>query len=251
VTLPSPAGLHPSELRPVAVSHSLRAQVADAVRAALVAGSMTSGEVYSAPQLAERFGVSVTPVREALLELVRDGLLVAVRNRGFRVADPTDLELDATSEVRLLLEPAAAARAAGQPADRRAAAEERLRAGARAVAEAAEAGDVVAHVRADREFHASLLELAGNAVLTETVLRLRDRSRLYGRDGDTGRDTLRQAAVEHERLVDLVLAGDADGARDLMAGHVAHVRAEWSPGGHAGHDRGASARHGSPGRAGT
>jgi DNA-binding GntR family transcriptional regulator len=237
VTLPHPAGLLHSELRPVAVHDSLRAQVADAVRAALVAGSMSSGEVYSAPQLAERFGVSVTPVREALLELVRDGLLVAVRNRGFRVADPTDAELDATSEVRLLLEPAAAARAALQPADRRAEAQERLREAAHGVSDAAEAGDVVAHVRADRDFHAALLDLAGNAVLAETVLRLRDRSRLY-RHGAADRDTLRQAADEHDRLVELVLAGDAEGARDLMAGHVAHVRAEWSPGAPAGaHDR--------------
>jgi DNA-binding GntR family transcriptional regulator len=243
VTLPDPVradadGPHLSGLRPVAVHDSLRAQVADAVRAALVAGSMSSGEVYSAPQLADRFGVSVTPVREALLELVRDGLLVAVRNRGFRVADPTDVELDATSEVRLLLEPAAAERAARQPADRRAAAERRLREAALAVTAAAEAEDVVAHVRADRAFHAALLDLAGNAVLAETVLRLRDRSRLYGRGGDVVQDTLRQAADEHDRLVDLVVAGDADGARELMTGHVAHVRAEWSPGsGPGGSDR--------------
>jgi DNA-binding GntR family transcriptional regulator len=229
VTLPHPAGLHPAELRPVAVHDSLRAQVADAVRAALVAGSMTSGEVYSAPQLAERFGVSVTPVREALLELVRDGLLVAVRNRGFRVADPTAVELDATSEVRLLLEPAAVARAAHQPVERRTEAEPRLRAAARRVREAADAGDVVAHVRADRDFHAALLDLAGNAVLAETVLRLRDRSRLYGHGGDRLLGTLQQAAAEHDRLVDLVVAGDADGAREAMAGHVGHVRAEWSP----------------------
>jgi DNA-binding GntR family transcriptional regulator len=243
VTLPDPVradtdGPHLSGLRPVAVHDSLRAQVADAVRAALVAGSMSSGEVYSAPQLADRFGVSVTPVREALLELVRDGLLVAVRNRGFRVADPTDVELDAPSEVRLLLEPAAAERAARQSADRRAAAERRLREAARAVTAAAEAEDVVAHVRADRAFHAALLDLAGNAVLAETVLRLRDRSRLYGRGGDVVQDTLSQAAAEHDRLVDLVLAGDADGARELMTGHVAHVRAEWSPGsGPGGSDR--------------
>lgn len=229
MTLPHPAGLHLSELRPVAVHDSLRAQVADAVRAALVAGSMTSGEVYSAPQLAERFGVSVTPVREALLELVRDGLLVAVRNRGFRVADPTDVELDATSEVRLLLEPAAALRAARQPVERRAEAEPRLRAAARKVSEAADAGDVVAHVRADRDFHAALLDLAGNAVLAETVLRLRDRSRLYGYGRDRLLGTLQQAAAEHERLIDLVVAGDADAAREAMAGHVGHVRAEWSP----------------------
>lgn len=224
MTLPQRA-----ELRPVAVHDSLRAQVADAVRAALVAGSMSSGAVYSAPQLAERFGVSVTPVREALLELVRDGLLVAVRNRGFRVADPTDAELDATSEVRRLLEPAAAARAARQPAERRAEAEPRLRAAARTVDDAAQAGDVIAHVRADRDFHLALLELAGNPVLAETVLRLRDRSRLYGRGGDRLLSTLRQAAAEHEHLVDLVVAGDADGAWAAMAHHVGHVRAEWSP----------------------
>jgi DNA-binding GntR family transcriptional regulator len=219
----------PVELRPVAIRDSLRAQVADAVRAALVAGSMPSGEVYSAPQLAERFGISVTPVREALLELVRDGLLVPVRNRGFRVADPGDAELDATSEVRLLLEPAAAERAARQPVERRVAAGEPLREAARRVAAAAAAGDVVGHVRADRDFHAALLELGGNPVLTETVLRLRDRSRLYGGAGGAARATLEQAALEHDEILDLVAVGDAEGARAAMAAHVRHVRAEWSP----------------------
>lgn len=220
----------PVELPAPVLPDSLRAQVGDAVRAALVAGAMTPGEVYSAPQLAERFGVSVTPVREALLELVRDGLLVAVRNRGFRVADQDEAELDATSEVRLLLEPAAAERAASRPAELRAAAADGLRTAARRVVEAAAASDVVAHVRADRAFHAALLDLAGNPVLTETVLRLRDRSRLYGSADGVSRPLLEHAAAEHHRLLDVILAGDASQARALMADHVRHVRREWSPG---------------------
>ncbi len=211
------------------VRESLRAQVGDAVRAALVTGQMTPGEVYSAPQLAERFGVSVTPVREALLELVRDGLLVAVRNRGFRVVDPDPFELDAVGEVRLLLEPEAAALAAQQPAQLRDAAAGALRAAARRVVEAAAAGDVADHVRADRAFHAALLELAGNPVLAETVLRLRDRSRLYG-NGAVARGTLEQAAAEHYALLDLIAGGDAARAREAMTAHVRHVRREWSPG---------------------
>lgn len=227
--LPAP-GPAPAGLRPAVVRDSLRAQVADAVRAALVAGQMAPGEVYSAPQLAERFGVSVTPVREALLELVRDGLLVAVRNRGFRVADPEPGELDATSEVRLLLEPAAAELAALAPRSRREAAAPGLREAARAVVEAAAHGDVVAHVRTDRAFHALLLDLAGNPVLAETVLRLRDRSRLYGATGSVPPGTLEHAAAEHYELVDLIAAGDGAGARAAMTGHVRHVRREWSPG---------------------
>ena len=214
----------------VVVRESLRAQVGDGLRAALVTGQMSPGEVYSAPQLAERFGVSVTPVREALLELVRDGLLVAVRNRGFRVVDPAPGELDAMGEVRLLLEPAAAERAARQPEGRRAAAAGPLRDAARQVVAAAAAGDVVAHVRADRAFHAALLELADNPVLAETVLRLRDRSRLYGAGGETPRGTLEHAAAEHYVLLDLIAAGNAEGAREAMTNHVRHVRREWSPG---------------------
>jgi DNA-binding GntR family transcriptional regulator len=217
------------ELRPPVARDSLRAQVADSVRAALVAGTMPPGEVYSAPQLAERFRVSVTPVREALLELVHDGLLVAVRNRGFRVAEQSAAELDATSEVRLLLEPAGAERAARQPGRRRAEAEQPLREAARQVVEAAAAGDVVAHVRADRSFHAALLDLAGNPVLTETVLRLRDRSRIYGSAGGVPKTTLEQAAAEHYVIIGLVAAGDAEAARAAMADHVRHVRREWSP----------------------
>ena len=215
---------------PAIVRESLRSQVVDAVRAALVTGRMSPGEVYSAPQLAERFGVSVTPVREALLELVRDGLLVAVRNRGFRVVDPGPGELDAVGQVRLLLEPAAAELAARQPDERRAAAVAALREAAGRVVEAAAAADVVAHVGADRAFHAGLLELAGNPVLTETVLRLRDRSRIYGRDGQVPRRTLEHAASEHYLLLDLIEAGDAPGARAAMTDHVGHVRREWSPG---------------------
>lgn len=226
---PVTAGTGPGVLRPVVVRDSLRAQVADAVRAALVAGQMSPGEVYSAPQFAERFGVSVTPVREALLELVRDGLLVAVRNRGFKVADPGPGELDATSEVRLLLEPAAAERAALQDPARRDAAAGPLREAARRVVEAAADGDVVAHVQADRAFHALLLELAGNPVLTETVLRLRDRSRLYGPAGSVPYGTLERAAGEHYALLELIAAGDSAGAAAAMAEHVRHVRREWSP----------------------
>jgi DNA-binding GntR family transcriptional regulator len=212
----------------LAAGDSLRRQVTDALRAALVAGRMLPGEVHSAPALAERFGVSVTPVREALLDLAKDGLVEPLRNKGFRVTTPDLAELDATSDVRLLLEPAAAARAARLDPGRRRPAAEALRPLARRIVTAAAAGDVVAHVQADRAFHAALLELAGNPVLTETVLRLRDRSRLFGLDDLARAGRLVEAAAEHDHLLDLVVAGDAEAASAAMALHVGHVRAEWS-----------------------
>ncbi|WP_198950217.1 MULTISPECIES: GntR family transcriptional regulator [unclassified Kineosporia] len=210
------------------VRGTMRDQVADSLRAAVVAGQMAPGEVYSAPALAERFGVSATPVREALLDLVRDGLMEPVRNKGFRVTALSSAELDATGDVRALLEPEAAARAARRPEAERRAAVERLRPVARRIVEAARSGDVVGHVRADREFHAGLLELTGNPVLAETVMRLRDRSRLYGLPRLAERGTLSDTAREHDTILDLVAAGDAEAAAAAMRHHVGHVRGEWS-----------------------
>lgn len=70
----------------------------------MVAGELKPGELYSAPALGERFGVSATPVREAMLELSKDGFVVAERNRGFRVVEVAERDLDEISQIRLLLE---------------------------------------------------------------------------------------------------------------------------------------------------
>lgn len=63
---------------------SLREQVADALRAAVVSGEMRPGEIYSAPTLAAAFGVSATPVREAMLDLAKQSLIEVIPTRGSR-----------------------------------------------------------------------------------------------------------------------------------------------------------------------
>ena len=83
---------------------SLREQVSRALEAAMVAGELKPGEMYSAPALGELFGVSATPVREAMQDLAKDGFVEAVRNRGFRVIEMSDADLDQISQIRLLLE---------------------------------------------------------------------------------------------------------------------------------------------------
>src|SRR5579859_6219954 len=91
---------------------NLRELVRRALEAALVAGELQPGEIYSAPALAERFGVSATPVREAMLDLVKDGFVEVVRNKGFRVVAMSELDLDRISDIRLMLEVPSTVRAA-------------------------------------------------------------------------------------------------------------------------------------------
>jgi len=207
---------------------SLRHQVAHALRAALVAGQMRPGLVYSAPGLAEQFGVSATPVREAMLDLANEGLVEAVRNKGFRVTELTDKDLDDMTHIRTLIEVPTVADVARRREDATALAVEALRPLAREIEQHAVEPDLIQYVEADRRFHLRLLALAGNPHLVDVVRGLRARSRLYGLQALAERGELQASAAEHRQLVDIVLAGDPDGAADLMRRHIGHVRGTWA-----------------------
>ncbi|HEX6327043.1 MAG TPA: GntR family transcriptional regulator [Jiangellaceae bacterium] len=204
---------------------SLREHVTDALRAAIVSGDMAPGQTYSAPTLAERFGVSATPVREAMLDLAKQGLIEVIPNKGFQVTRITDTELDQITEIRLLLEPPAAAKAAQRatPAD-----VAELTELAREVVGAARDGDLIKHVEADRAFHGRLLELGGNDRLVRIVYDLRDRTRLYGLANLAERGDLGVTVEEHLTMCEHLAVGDSEALAELVATHIGHVRREWA-----------------------
>jgi DNA-binding GntR family transcriptional regulator len=204
---------------------SLREEAADALRAALVAGQMRPGVVYSVPALATQFGVSATPVREAMLDLVKESLVEPVRNRGFRVTELSDSELDDITHLRALIEVPTVADIAtfADAAD-----VEALRPYAEAIVTSAQAGDLIGYIHSDRIFHLRLLGFAGNEQLVEIVRDLRDRARLYGLERMVEQGRLVASAEEHHELLEALLAHDSDLAEDVMARHIGHIRGIWS-----------------------
>ncbi|MGW3087022.1 GntR family transcriptional regulator [Streptomyces sp. NPDC001108] len=212
-------------LNAISAQEHLRDQVANALRAALISGELRPGVIYSAPALAADFGVSATPVREAMLDLAREGLVEAVRNKGFRVTELTEQDLDDFTELRVMIEVPTVGRIArmGKTAEL-----EALRPLARAIVEAASEHDILGYLEADRRFHLELLGLAGNRRLVEEVGNLRKRSRLFGLNRLDASGLLVQSAEEHAQLLDLLIAGDAAGAERCMLGHMSHVRNLWA-----------------------
>jgi DNA-binding GntR family transcriptional regulator len=212
-------------VRRLAQRENLRDSVANALRAAVISGELKPGEVYSAPTLGARFGVSATPVREAMLDLVREGLVISLRNKGFRVTEVSDADLDDVAAVRQLIEPPTirdvvpAIPAADHP---------RLRRLAEDIVVAAEAGDLIAYIEADRVFHVTLLAYSGNQKLVDVVSDLRSQTRLLGLTPLVESGRLVPSATEHHELLDLVEAGDGEGAEQLMRRHIGHVRGLWA-----------------------
>jgi DNA-binding GntR family transcriptional regulator len=156
---------------------SLRETIAEKLRGAIITGEMRPGQVYPAAALAQRLGVSATPVREAMLTLAQEGMVEAVRNKGFRVIELADSDLDQITYIRRLIEVPTVAEITKGPLHAEAAS---LRGLADAIVTAAARSDLTEYLRADREFHLGLLRLSGNEVLVQIVGDLRSRARLYG-----------------------------------------------------------------------
>ncbi|MEU6143567.1 GntR family transcriptional regulator [Streptomyces sp. NPDC047081] len=206
-------------------SPNYRERVVNVLRAALISGELRPGQVYSAPALAPRLGVSATPVREAMLELVKEGMVEIVPNKGFRVTAVSEQQLDEYTHIRSLIEiPTTVGLAAtADPVDL-----EALRATAMECVTAAGKGDLIAYVEADLNFHLGLLALAGNEHLVEVVRDLRRRSRLFGLTALVEAGRLEASAREHLELLDALLARDAEKTREVMTRHLGHVRGLWS-----------------------
>lgn len=212
-------------VNPIVERQSLREEIAISLRAAVVSGKLEAGVVYSVPSLAVQFGISATPVREAMLELARDGLVEPVRNRGFRVSAMTDRQLDEITQLRALIEiptVAAVAEVATQEQTRE------LHRLAERICAAAKANDLAAYLDHDMTFHLALLAISGNELLVQTVGSLRRRTRLYGLAQLEREHRLTRSAEEHLEIVDALSRGDAAMAEEAMRRHIGHVRNLWA-----------------------
>jgi DNA-binding GntR family transcriptional regulator len=190
------------------------------IRQMIARGALPAGEPINQEELARTLGISVTPLREALRRLAAEGFIVLAAHRDARVAPLSDEEARDLREMRVPLESLAARLAA-----ERIAPDQRVR--LKALADSLEPLGEHATERAidaHRDFHAVIWEAAHNPPLTATLDLLWDRSDRYRRQGLSeirGTGTMRTADFEqHFELMDLILAGDRDGAADLMRRHV-------------------------------
>ncbi|WP_110946093.1 GntR family transcriptional regulator [Streptomyces avicenniae] len=218
---PPQAARPPLPVRPRTLPerHSVRAQVLAALRDALATGELEPGGTYSAPTLAERYGVSATPVREAMQQLVSEGVVETVPNRGFRVAGRSPRDAAELAEVRAALEiPALLRLARTLPSERWS----ELRPLAEATVSAARVGDRAAYAEADRRFHRSLLALTGNRHLVAVAEDLHRKSQAPAAHGARpGPAELVADALIHSALLDALGAGDLVTAERLARDHLA------------------------------
>ena len=204
---------------------NLREEAVEVLRAGILGGELAPGSIHSAVSLAGQLGVSPTPVREAMLELAKSGLVEVLPNRGFRVTVVDDEDLDEICALRLALEVPALEAVVANATDEQL---EALLAPLHELESAAFRRDVPAFLVADRTFHLQLLALARNRRLVRIVAELRDQARITGLRSLAAAGALQATASEHRPILEAVRARDLAAAQRLMAGHLENTRGVWA-----------------------
>ncbi|MHB8767330.1 MAG: GntR family transcriptional regulator, partial [Deferrisomatales bacterium] len=200
--------------RPVAI----RRTVYDSLREELLSGRLAAGSRLVEGQLAERIGVSRTPIREALHLLEREGLVEPIPRGGYRVKTVSWAEVEEICEIRALNEGLAARWAiARMGAEDLRALEECV---ARSEAEA-RAGQTRHFADRDAEFHELLARASGSARLAELCQTLRRHMLLYRVESLRSPETVRLAVAGHRRLLDRLRHRDVPGAEAAIRQHLA------------------------------
>ena len=199
-------------------------RVLHAVRELILGGELSPGARLGEVELADRLGVSRTPVREALTRLAAEGIVEIQPNRGARVATWTVAELEGVFDLRLSLEPQLTAFAVPNagPADIG-----ELDDLAHRMVEVGSPGssqDLDALVPLNRAFHDRLVALAGHPALAAALAAAIHPPIVLRNFHAYDAAALRRSLAHHVEIVAALRAGDATWARAVMTAHIHNAR---------------------------
>lgn len=197
-----------AEARPRGAPGTAAQHALDGLRRAMVEGELRPGDRVRQEEIAERLGVSLAPVREALAVLEQEGQVAYLPRRGYTVAELDLEEMREIYALRELLEERAA-RAALPLLD--ADAIDRLELAAGECAAAVAAGDVAAELEANRRFHFGVLASPGQTHTLRLIRLLWDSTETYRALYYNSPEGREESLGAHERIVAAIRAGDADG----------------------------------------
>ncbi len=210
----------PRAVAPATRDGNASARVADALREAIVGGEYPPGSRIRQEEIAERFGASRVPVREALKALEADGLVTLVANTGAWVTQLSLAECEEVYQTRERVEPLLLRYSAPHLDDAELDELERL------AERMAETSDVEEFLRLDREFHQRSYAGADTLVLGDLVRRLWNTTQPYRRAYTLMIDAHSQRIVhdEHHMLVTALRDHDIDTAERVIEGHIRRTR---------------------------
>lgn len=203
------------------VAEASNGSITDDVRRALEAdirlGRLPPGSALAVKDVAEKFSISRTPAKEALLQLAASGLVIFQPRRGAVVVKLDPAEVFGMLEVIVILEAEAARLSARRMSE---AQRNELRAVHQEASSAVEKGDVAAYTLANFKLHELIYEGASNNCLHQSILTVRSRVSIYRPITFERSGRMKSSHREHTAIVDAIVHGDEDAAHEAMTAHI-------------------------------
>lgn len=195
---------------------SLSEQVYVSLKSEILRCQLEPGTEISEAELAERFNVSKTPVREALAALRQEGLVRTFPRRGYQVTPITFGDMNEQFDLRIILEAGVAELACSRITDDDLV---RLRALADVAYEKNESPTIEKFIEANREFHMAIAKASGNSRLYDLLSRQIIELERFFYLGAQLRDVNQETNDEHREIVEALTRRDSKTARELMIQH--------------------------------
>jgi DNA-binding GntR family transcriptional regulator len=200
-----------------AVRRTAHEIVRETLREAIISGAIAPGTRLVLTDVAKELNVSVTPVREAMRDLATDGLIQLDAYRGAIVRTISMTEAREVFEMRVLLEPEAARRAARNLSD------SQLDELSAIQAEMNDMEDIGRWVELNRRLHHTINAAAGSHLLAQTLERLEETTTAYvALTMRAGTDDVARANTQHHDLIAALRERDGDWAADEVRRHLRH-----------------------------
>ena len=195
----------------------LRDVVFNTLRQAILKGELEPGERLMEIALAQKLGVSRTPIREAIRKLELEGLVVMVPRKGAEVADITEKDLRDVLEVRTALEELSIELAMKNMNDDDC---KQLTEANKLFAKDSEGDDLIKIAEADVAFHELIYMATGNKRLIQMINNLREQMYRYRLEYIKDKSTHARLVDEHNRIIDAMVKNDVAAAKAAIKLHV-------------------------------
>jgi DNA-binding GntR family transcriptional regulator len=195
----------------------LRDVVFNTLRQAILRGELKPGERLMEIQLANKLGVSRTPIREAIRKLELEGLVLMIPRRGAEVAEITEKSLRDVLEVRGALEELAVKLACQKITDEQI---QELCMAEKEFEMALSSGDVTVYAEADVKFHDVIYCATDNQRLIQLLFNLREQMYRYRVEYLKREEAHGNLLIEHRRIIETIANRDMDAAVDAVCQHI-------------------------------
>lgn len=200
--------------KPIERHQTLREKILETIRDAILKGSLKAGEKVSEPELAERFGISRTPIREAFRQLETEGYLTVIPRKGAVVTALSERDVEEYYDIKSVLEGHAARMAAERLTDKDL---EKLEAINARLERLADEGDVKNFFRVHNEFHETFIRAAGNDKLLECMSQLMMKINRLRMASLSLPGRMKISVEEHRKIIEAFKTRDGERAYQLVS----------------------------------